>query len=119
MNHLYQILVSGLLCLNFQMAFAHVPGGNDEFALAFRSAAPTAESINLNFELPLDGVVELHLYGDSGERVWYQIYSMKKGKRTIRLKRSGFPSGSGDTLRLKFKQSEHSGTIPLGTRDTN
>ena len=107
MRKIYPLWGLILLMALPQMASA---GGN-EAALSFAGYTGSEELLGLNYEIPFDGVVELFIYNDQGERVWHNNYSSMEGKNTIYLRRSAFRPGMNYRYVLKYKLSEHRGIL--------
>ena len=83
------------------------------YDIGFLGLSQTEQFVRLDYTIPLGGVVELHLFDQSGTRVWYNTYASKEGQHAIRMKRSGFRPNQTYRFQLKYKMSEYAGEIHM------
>lgn len=112
MRNTFVVLLFSLLLAG--SAFGQIFGGMEtENRLSFLGQSVDEQLVNLNYEIPYGGVVELHLYDETGNRIWYNTYDNDRGTHTISMKRAAFRSGLVYTFHLKYKISEYTGEIIL------
>jgi len=100
----------GVLCWANAFLFAAPPSG-DKFEISTTEVVHRSQVVELNYEVPAPGMVEIALFNDAGEEVWYNHYSVDRGGHRIALKRSAFRPGMVYTYELRFKESVRRGSI--------
>lgn len=75
--------------------------------------------VEIKYELPFSGMVEIRLYDGSGQQVWQNQYDHNPGENKIILKASKFHPGETYTYALNYKRDEVRETIivPPGSFD--
>lgn len=60
----------------------------------------------INYEIPYNGMVEIRLFDQGGEKVWQGQYAHNHGENRIVLRREKFHSGETYAFVLNYKTDE-------------
>ncbi|MCB9231768.1 MAG: hypothetical protein H6581_08895 [Bacteroidia bacterium] len=72
--------------------------------IAFKGYDIKESVVELNYELPYSGIVEIRLFNDMGEKIWQSQYINSYGENRILLKKSAFHPGDSYSYTLNYKQ---------------
>ena len=82
-----------------------------EAKIDFQGHQITGPHVKINFEIPFNGMVELRLYNNKGEKVYQNQYDKKFGENVIVLKASKFNPGETYAYTLNYKRDEVRSTL--------
>gem|GEM_PF-6582081 len=81
--------------------------------IQFQGISQTQQQMKFNYQIPYSGVVEIQLFDNNKELVYFNRYVQRPGEHFIQVKKSGFQPDIRYSYLLKYKEHELSGEVPL------
>lgn len=79
--------------------------------ISFKGYSIKESVVEINYELPYSGIVEIRLFNESGKKIWQSQYINSYGENRILLKKSAFVSGNSYSYTLNYKQDVIKGEL--------
>jgi len=104
------------VCLSFGLMIAQhsATSAKGDYKMVFLGQDIKTSTVNIKYDIPYNGVVEIRLFDQEGEKIWQHQYTNTHGENQIALKRSKFVPGEMYEYVLNYKTDafRHSFVVP-------